>query len=341
MSKNQITVTIADPVPSVPSAIEQGVVEVWQQAAKVLQDVLFVVEDPFGDQMDSYSLTMDLSQIIQLLQEAQQHEGGFVKFREALRESKDARAATLTIELTPESAPDSAMTFYHAAAVALQQLYLTLNIAQPGSCQILGSQYEGEQAVNIDPPVLHAMPFIDAYLNSVDTEWPTLKRGKVQQIWSWLEKLETSQTETAILPINKVLFGLLELGQSSHGLTNADSPAVYRLLELLTQCGHGENHQIMRSRVGLILGEPTDEGNFAQELYVLKDNHESGARPYRRQPLSVHDYNEEILSQLRVHNSPVEEGLAVVLAIVQKLSVELGSGYTFVETASVKTIGNE
>ncbi len=336
MSSKIIEVLIAQPIPNAPAGLQSDIITAWVQADAMLDDVTFKVEDPFDDKLDVYRLSMDLGQVIEVLEHATEHEGGFTKYRQLMRQgSASINSVTIKIELTVQAAPENTIAYYHAAAVALQQLYLSLNLAVPGSCQMVDAKYPGDESVSFDPPVLEASPFIDAYLNNIDSQWPSLNRLNVADVWNWLKALKTSETETAILPVNKVLFGLLELGQSQAGLTNKDALLVCRLLELLTNTTEVINQSQISARILLILGHVSKDGDAIPELYRLKQAHAAGTRPFHRQVFKIHDFEEELLRHLCVHNSPVEEGLVIILAIVQKLCSSNGVGFDFDETVSM------
>jgi len=339
MSSKIIEVAVSQPLQNTPAKLEPAIISAWKQADTLLTQTPFKVESLSNKKLDTYQLSMDLGEVITFLAQAHAYDGGFTKYRQALRQGKTpVKEPVIRIELIADAAPESTIAYYHAAAIALQQLYLVLNIATPGSCQFIDAKYLGDEALSFDPPSLDATPFIDAYLYSTNAQWPNLKHMDVSQTWNWLDQLKTSQTETAILSINRVLFGLLELGHSQFGLSDKDANLIYGLLGLLTDAEQNNNHALLRKRTALILGDINDEGQFAHVLYQLKKQHNKGERPFRRQALKVHDYSEEQLRNLRIHNSPVEEGLAVILAILQQLCEEQGSGYRFHENVTTEPI---
>lgn len=335
MKSKNIEVSMGQPVPNVSSDAEDGVLNAWAQAQEWLKSVTFKVEDPFGDKLDIYHLSMDLSQVQAVLAEAKQT--GFSAYRQRmLKESSPFSRAVINVSLEVEHAPEQQLTFYHAAGVAIQQLFLALNIAVPGSCQILNARYLGDECNQFDPPLLDATPFVNAYLSSVDTQWPAINVLEFKKVWQWLEQLEVSESEIALRPMAKVLFGLLELSQTPSELNSRDALLVSHLLELLTDMEEMEHLGLLKSRVKLILGEGVDEGDSLAELYRMKHDYVLGERPIRRPALKLHDPEEELVQQLRVHNSPVEEGIAIVLAILQASCLENGRGYRFEETYTIE-----
>jgi len=335
MSVKTIEVLVSQPVPNVPTSMEAAIISVWEQAQSDLADDDFTVEDPVNQKQMTYKLRVDFSEIITLLKMAREYEGGFTKYRQYLRlDNAKQKPPIIRIHLEAPENPENILSYYHAAAVFLQQWFLAMNISVPGSCQILEAKYIHDETNSFDPPSLQAAPFIDAYLNSLDQQWPEVKHLNFGVVSRWLSKLQTSRTETALYPINKILFGLLELGQKSLGLTNKHSVLVAKLLDMITESGF-DNPRLVRSRIGLILGSET---NSISELYRLRDEHVKGARPFKRHALRVYDYEEEVLRNLRVHKSPVEEGLAILLALVQKLCSEDASSFLFEESFTVKSV---
>ena len=338
MSTKTIEVSIAQPIPNVPASLHSNIIAAWEQADAMLNGVVFKAENPFDDKLEVYRLSMDLSPVVEVLRRAAEHEGGYTKYRQLMREGTASINNTMiTIELVPEAASKRTVAYYHAAAVALQQLYLALNISVPGSCQIVDAKYFGSECSSFDPPSLEATPFIDAYLYSVDAQWPVVGHLDVPEVWGWLNVLETSETEFAIRNINKILFGLLELGFSHGGLAN-NALLVYLLLELLTDTTDIHNPLQVRSRIALILGNVSKEGDSVLELYRTKNAYIAGERPFRRHALRIHDFEEELMSHLCIHHSPVEEGVAIILALLQKLCANNGAGFSYEETVSVGSI---
>lgn len=337
MNSKTIEVAIGQAVPNLPQSLQAAALDAWRQASNALQNKPFSVEDPFGERLDVYTLSMDLSSIIAVLEKAESNAGGFIKFRQDMRENKAGNAvAVVKIELTAKQAPKTEIAYYHAAAVALQQLYLCLNIAVPGSCQFVELTFPDDATASFDPLNLESAPFIDGYLNSVDAQWPLIKPMDVASVWAWLDGLQTSETDTAILATNKVLFGLLELGHSQSGLKSKNIVLICHLLELLTDSSAADS---LRRRLQLMIGSRPGEGDSLHELYRLKQSYITGARPYRRQALKVHDLEEESIAQLATHNSPAEEGLAIIIAVLQKLVEAKASGFGFEEQITLEPIG--
>ena len=340
MNSKTIEVSIGQAVPNLTGTAATAAIAAWREAQQLLQQCPFSVEDPFSEQQDGYSLSMDVSSVIAVLDKAAKTDGGFPKFRQQLREKPQADAvATIRITLAAKGTPHGELAYYHASAVALQQLYLCLNIAAPGSCQFVDTRFPDVATASFDPLNLESAPFVDGYLNSVDAEWPVIKPLAVATVWNWLDAMNTSETDTAILSTNKVLFGLLELGYSQSGLKNKNIVLICHLLELLTETTLADSLNQVRSRLKLMLGSRSQEGDSLHELYRLKQNYISGARPYRRQALKIHDTQEESIRQLATHNSPAEEGLAIIIAVLQKLVQANASGFKFEEQLTLATMG--
>ena len=310
-----IKLIIDDVVPNAGPNESDWIVSAWEGLQKHLQNVAFQVEDPYRVELDQFTVSVDASAVISLLKTASEDRDGFAHYLQAALDDDLPLGAHLMITISCESDLAEKYTVYHAVNVLVQQIMLAMNIAFPGSCQFLETCFEGADAEYFDAPEFDSTMFTNGWLSAFEAEWPSLKPLKFADVWKWLEQQGTSETDTALRPINKVLFGMLELSQQRNVFEARDALLVAHMLETLVGTVDQRGSDIVRSRIAGILGNPSPKADSFNELYRLKFAMIRGDLPVRRPALSFHDADEEILQQLEAHNSPIEQALAVLLGL--------------------------
>lgn len=332
MAKTEsVKVIIDDVIPNAGANESAWIVSVWEGLDKHLTNQPFQVEDPYRAELDKFTVSVDASEVVALLKKAAAKEGGFVSYLQSAIDDDLPMGAYITIEMSGELETLEKYTFYHAVNVLIQQIMLAMNIAFPGSCQFLETWFEGGDAELFEAPEFDSAMFTNGWLSAFDAEWPTLKPLKFSEVWQWLGKQGTSETDTALRATNKVLFGLLELSQQRQVFEARDALLVAHMLEILVGTEELEQPTLVRDRIIAILGAPTAKADSFNELYRLKHAMVRGDLPVRRPALTYHDADEQILQQLEAHNSPIEQALAVLLGLLQDLVKNSANGYQFSE----------
>lgn len=332
MAKTEyVKLTIDDVIPNAGANESAWIVSAWEGLDKHLKNLPFQVEDPYRAELDKFTISVDASEVVALLQKAAAQEGGFVSYLQAAIDEDLPMGAYLTIEIHTDQEAVEKYTLFHAINVLLHQMMLAMNIALPGSCQFLETWYEGDDAELFEAPELDSAMFTNGWLSAFDAEWPTLKPLRFSEVWQWLDKQGTSETDTALRATNKVLFGLLELSQQRQMFEARDALLVAHMLEILVGAEELEQPTLVRDRIIAILGTPTTKADSFNELYRLKHAMIRGDLPVRRPALTYHDADEQILQQLEAHNSPIEQALAVLLGLLQDLVKNNANGYQFSE----------
>ncbi|MDX1693102.1 MAG: hypothetical protein R3208_05020 [Ketobacteraceae bacterium] len=332
MAKTEsIRLMIDDVIPNAGANESAWILSAWEGLNKHLKSLTFQVEDPYRVELDRFTVSVDASDVISLMKKAAQTDGGFVSYLQSAIDEDLPMGACLTIEISAELEKLEKYTLYHAVNVLLHQIMLAMNIALPGSCQFLETWFEGAEAEHFEAPEFDSAMFTNGWLSAFDADWPSLKPLKFADVWQWLEKQGTSETDTALRATNKVLFGLLELCQQRHMFEARDALLVAHMLEILVSAEESGQPSLVRDRIVSILGNPTPKADSFNELYRLKHAMIRGDLPVRRPALTFHDADEEILQQLEAHNSPIEQALAVLLGLLQDLVLNKANGYQFTE----------
>lgn len=332
MAKSEtIKVIVDDVIPNAGENETKWIITAWEGLQEHLQQVPFQVEDPYRAELDNFTVSVDASSVINLLKQAAESKGNFANYLQASIDQDLPIGAEIDLRMESDIENLETYTLYHAVSVLMQQIMLAMNISLPGSCQFLETYFEGERAELFETPQFDSLRFTNGWLSAFDADWPVLKPLTFADVWQWLENQATSQTDTAIRPINKVLFGLLELSQPRSQFEAGDALLVSHMLETLMGAESNSRSTVVRDRVVSILGEPSAKADSFNELYRLKDAMINGELPVRRPALVFHDADEEILQQLEAHNSPIEQALAVLLGMLQDLVSQGAKGYKFTE----------
>ena len=326
-----IKIIIDDVVPNAGANESNWIVSAWEGLHKHLQAVPFQVEDPYRVELDKFTISVDASAVIALLQTAREGRDGFAHYLQAAIDEDLPLGAYLAIEISCDNDTLEKYTVYHAVSVLIHQIMLAMNIALPGSCQFIETYFEGDDAELFEAPEFDSTMFTNGWLSAFDAEWPSLKPLKFADVWQWMSVQGTSETDTALRPINKVLFGLLELSQQRNLFEARDALLVAHMLETLVNVEDHSEPDRVRDRIVTILGTPSPQADSFNELYRLKHAMIRGDLPVRRPSLTFHDADEEILQQLEAHNSPIEQALAVLLSVLQDLVANNARGFKFSE----------
>jgi len=329
-----INVLIGHPVPNA-GKIETGmVISVWEEANRFLKNVEFRVEGKESTDLVTFIVSLDADELVFKLRDIRQNSGDFASYLELLGSGEvEATEARLGISISPAN-PESETGDIESCIVAgifLHQLMLAMNIAFPGSCQLLKAHYEGKNRTDFLVPEFTADFFGNAWMSAVEADWPKLKEMNFTGVWEWLARQGTSQTDTAIMPINKVLFGLLSLSQNSPGPDGSQALVVAHMLELIVGIPDGGDVALLRERVSAVLGISGEKAGSYNELYRQKVHFVKGELPVIRPLLHCKLPCNAMKHQLEGHESPVEQATAIIIALIQDLVEHNSSGYRFVE----------
>lgn len=329
-----VELTIGQAIPNAGESESNWIIAVWEEAQEAIQKKPFRVEDPYRAELDDYLVTLDASDIINRLKEARDQGKGFAKYLQAAHLEDLGTSGSMKITVESNGSPLEKFTLYHAVGVFVQQLVLAISISMPGACHLQESAYAGSNRKELEAPGFDSTMFTNGWLSAFEADWPSLKPLKFNDVWEWLKACGISETDTALKPVNKVLFGLLEVGQQMEPFGARDILMVSHMLEMLMSMDEAENPHLLRDRIASVLGAPSAKAGTFTELYRVKNAMIRGEHPVSRPAIVIHDADEEILRQLEQHNSPMEQALAIVLSLLQDLVRQGAMGYRFTEQVS-------
>jgi hypothetical protein len=136
-------------------------------------------------------------------------------------------------------------------------------------------------------------------------QWPELSVQSFANVWDWLAVCEASCTDTALNNINKVLFTLLKVAEQRHEYS-----------------------------ARTVLGATPEQSDCLRELLEVLYNLFLASQPVHRPPLICNHTADALRGQIGQHNSAVESGTAMVLALLHDLIPHQSQSYAFSENWS-------
>lgn len=313
------------------------IIELWTKLNSFFDKRSFTSLDGINGKARPYRITLDASPLLELMTEARQQEGSFSAWQKAHVESADKRVdACLGITVTRDSGKLAEQESYEVATVFLQQLVIAANIIMPGSIQTLDARFMGEGAHRYEAQHFDSRLMYGALRAASQNQWPKLGNPGLNAVWAWLDRVGSSATDIAITDNNKVLFTLLKVAEQRHEYSARTVLMVLYQLEVLLDCRHQKSPARMRRRAQMALGELPEAADSLAELYEVRYNLFHASAPVHRPPLVSHNISEALRQQLGQHNTAVESGTALVLALLQDLISSNSIAYEFRESLSRK-----
>lgn len=322
-------------IPHADERTSQSIIDIWQEAAEVLTTCTLPCIHPGNGKLVDLNVKADFSAILKRLQTARTESGSFDAWRRLhLQNSATPVDASLPLSLNCNTTALSFGDAFALGCVFQQQLYLTLNLALPGACQMLGVSFRGEEAHLYEAQSFDSKVFYDARMSSHQQNWPTLASLSIEQVWHWLGQTGLSRTDIALSAINKVLFTLLKLGRQSHRYGSRSALLVIQQIELLlgqTDLLGQEETARLRERCKLVLGDIPEAADCFIALFQLRTDLLQGQHPVRRPPLVGHTLSEENRELVAAHNSAIELGASMIIGLLQNLIIKDKQQFVFRE----------
>ena len=333
-----IELHIGNAIPNAGETDTQAIIALWHKINQFFEQRAVPIEAKKDKPAKDYLITLDASQLLKAFEHAQLDAGSFNKFRENNISLADAKlGANLKISVGLNDGDIEEKEAYRVAMVFLQQLVIATNIVLPGAIQLLSLRFIGPTAHLYEPQEYGAKVFYDARMCAQNNAWPKLTISSFAQVWHWLAECGTSEHNTALKGINKVLFTLLKIAaQQNQQYSSRKVLLVPYLLEILLHCRHTSDINTPRNRVRLVLGELPESADCFRELYEIRDSFLSGERPVQRPELIYHSSEQELKDQLTPNNNPLGRGTALALGLIQDLIEHNAQRYEFTEHFAYK-----
>lgn len=319
-------------IPHADKNASQEILSIWKAAHQFFSQTAYQCVSADGNNILDLQVKLDLSGVIEIIENAIQRAESLDAYRQLHAENSDTEiGAVLAISLNPEQGPDPISTrdAYYVASTFQQQLFLTLNLAFPGSCKLIGARFVGHNAHLYEAQSFDSKLFYDARMTRQQEGWPASQSLDLPTIWNWLNAQGFSRSETAISSINKVLVNLLKLGQQRHRFGSRSALLVSQQFELLLNT-HDETQ--LRNRTRLILGDIPESSDCFVALLKLRDELITGNHPVRRPALICHSVTEESREQISRHNTTIELAANIIISLLQRLVKTDKNKYKFKES---------
>ncbi len=328
---------IANAIPHGNEADTQAIIALWREAGSFCQQLDFLAQDRRDSNARRFAISLDVGPMLASMERASAEAGSFDAWRKAhVDDPGKPIDASLGLTITDAGGNLTEMALYQVATVFLQQLVMAMNITLPGSLQLLGTRFEGPGSHRYEAQQFDSRIFYGALKTAASNAWPILKRPDFTSVWRWLDKCESSQRQTAIAAINKVLFTMLKVAEQRHEYSARTVLLVLYQLEVLLDRRNNTSFHRSRNRARLILGGMPEAADCFRGLYEIRNSLFMGDQPVNRPLLICHDSAQQLREAIGQHNSVVEQGSALVLALLQDLIARDAQGYEFSESVQAR-----
>ena len=334
-SSATINLHIGNAIPHANDNDTGKIITLWQEIGSFFDQRSFTALSAINGKARLYQISLDAGPLSHVMETARDQSKTFSAHHKArVDDAEKAVDAALSITIFCKDHALDEVESYQVATVFLQQLVLAANIIMPGSMQILNARFIGAgahrfEAQNFDSRILYG-----ARRTAVYNEWPKLGAPSFDVVWAWLESCETSTVDTALRDINKVLFTMLKVAEQRHEYSARTVLLVMYQLEVLLDSRYANSLEKIRSRTRMIFGNIPEAADCFTELYEVRHNLFSANQPVNRPPLICHSTGKALKEQIGQHNTAVEAGTALVIALLQDLIANQAQRYEFTESFS-------
>jgi len=313
------------------------IIALWQDVNGFFDQRSFTSLDGINGKSKAYKISLDASALLERMESAREQAGSFSAWQKAhVQDAAKALDGTLQITVSADGRATTEQEAHEVATVFVQQLVLAMTIIAPGSIQTLGARFNGANAHRYEAQQFDSRLMYGALRTATQNKWPKLTPPSLKQVWTWLERTESSASDIAITDINKALFTLLKVAEQRHEYSARTVLLVLYQLEVLLDCRHQKSPARMRRRAQMALGEMPESADSLGELYEVRYNLFHANAPVHRPPLICHTTADALRQQLGQHNTAVESGTALVIGLLQDLINNNSTAYVFRESLSRK-----
>jgi hypothetical protein len=332
---NTVSLEIGMALPHGNARESASILAWWKHVAEFCRDREFKATPHAGLPVQTSRITLDASHLIALMENATADGGTFNEYRQKhIADVSLPINATLTFSLT--SVTTGSRETHEIVNAFIQQVVLLSALTLPGAVQILQARFSGDAGFRYEARQFDSRVLYGCTQSLQGNGSLALASLSIATVWQWLEKAEVSQTNTAILPLNKVLFSLLKVAELRQDYSARTALVVLYQLESLMHCRNMPDHRLLRQRVTRVLGNIPEALDCLTNLWIIRESMYRGEQPVSRPMLLRHDLQGERHELLGPHDNVIELGTALVLALLQKLAENDSTGFGFEETFSYR-----
>ena len=332
-SSRTIQLHIGNAIPPANTRATERIISLWRQIGSCFSDRPFEAQSGIKGAAGKYRVDLDSSSLLQAMENTRDTSESFSDHRSAhIQDPANRIDAGLTITVTGEAHAVEELEGYQVATVCLQQLVMATNLIHPGAFQVLDARFTGEGAHRFEAQQYDARIFHGALRTASSNQWPKLDEPDLETVWRWLEATGVAKADTAIHDINRVLFTMLKVAEQRHEYSARTVMMIMYQLEVLLDCRESRNLEQLRNRAQLVLGDIPEAADCFTELHDVRNGLFLANQPVNRPPLICHNTAEALREQMGQHNTAVESGTALVLALLQDLVAHGARSYNFTES---------
>lgn len=252
-----------------------------------------------------------------------------------LRYRWDKRAAlglhqfgsSIDIELREVAGQKPASPPFQLLGRLLQQVFLGMNLALPGSSSFVLTKDEFPTEEHA-PPNLSSNVLEFAYSKARERGWPPLRRLELSRVWDWLHGAMLYELDIAAEPVDKALFALLRVCVPQTVYTD-NILHIAQAYEGLFAEGRDNIGSILRQRIETVLGQSQTHKRWFSKFYELRSRIAHGSIPVLRPAYCNIDHSQAVEDYIAQFWEPIDQAIAVLLAILQDLIINESRGYHF------------
>lgn len=311
------------------------IIKLWESLDEYFYHRPFTAQSGINTGARQYVVSLHTGSLLEMMRTAQALSGSFSSHLAAhIDDASLSVDGELGITIGRDDGSPTELEIYQVATVFVQQLVMAANIALPGSIQILDATFSGKGSRHYEAQAFDSRLFYGALKTAKTNNWPSFDRHSFGVIWDWLDGCEVSHNPTAISDINKALFTLLKVAEQRHEYSARTVLMVVYQLEILLGHRQPGGLESARNRIRLVLGDIPESADCFAELYEVRNSLFLAHQPVHRPPLICHGTAEALKEQIGQHNTAVESGTALVLALIQDLISHNARHYEFHESFS-------
>lgn len=209
----------------------------------------------------------------------------------------------------------------------LADIFLMMNIAQPGCCDFYLAKFSGRRAdtseLQTDEISLSNILFEISRVTTLDGRWPGASAIALETVVKWFETIRSGVRQLPQNQFEKVIFSVLQLAHSDSSPTSI--VWIFYALETLLDTKPGENRAALERRLIMLL-EPGEKQKSElktklRELYEYRSSVVHGGLS-AASPLHLELLDEDFDDEYRRMLDLVQYGFALLLGCLQKVAAE-------------------
>ncbi len=317
-------------------ANEDAVISLWESAGEFFTNYKITTGE------DTSSITIDVSSICETLTNSKPE--NCHDYFSKLYKNNECLTGEEFYKLNPLGAKLIIHTDNESFNVTrfLQQLFLAMNIAHCGSCNLLSYTIEkhGPLAYLNSSENLSATVFDDFFAVHINNQWPEISYLPFSKTWDWLESQNIRTTSLAKTPAQKACAVLINLSLTDLHYAELLLGVTQALEAMLLKNGEPKAYNL-NIKINALLGSNPKEINWVKKMYNLRSSIIHGEHhiywPSEHPEIDTDPNSEEELHVNEINDYFVL-GVSALIALLQNLIKQNKTKYKFTNKLHVESI---